>query len=96
MGTSAIATSGFIGRKPCLPARPVLGSVIDSESPLTAVQSYPSWAEQNDATWDVWWCVSEAGPDSVQVTDLRDWQNQIHVGQRWMAHMTISASEEEE
>jgi CRISPR system Cascade subunit CasD len=24
------------------------------------------------------------------VTDRRDWTNQIHVGQRWIAHGTLS------
>lgn len=82
----------FIGRKPCLPSAPLLVEKIKAENLVTALQK-TNLAVRADKleTYSAWWPVSKE-QDHPQadikkpVTDKRDWLNQIHVGERWIAH----------
>lgn len=82
----------FIGRKPCLPSVPLLVESMQAESLVNALQKV-ALADRADErkTYSAWWPVNE-DKDQPQadikkpVTDKRDWLNQIHVGERWIAH----------
>jgi CRISPR system Cascade subunit CasD len=93
----------FIGRKTCLPAEPLLlkrtsqAQLIDALADLEAAPFPEDTPPQT--TCAVWWPTSpdeDRRDDFVKedmrrpVTDRRDWTNQIHVGQRWIAHGTLS------
>jgi len=83
----------FLGRKSCVPSRPIYGGVIDAESPLAALAQVPRWADtESDTVWATWMRGDSStlnaqfaakAVDSV-TTDERDWANQVHVGQRRM------------
>lgn len=86
----------FIGRKTCLPARPLLDPetpIVDGENLLEILRQVPAWDRQGRkqtgecsvvACWP-----AELGAtdrDSVRrVFDLKDWFNSIHAGSRWQA-----------
>ena len=91
----------FIGRKTCLPATQLLIRRMECESLIDALQKAPlsSRADQRDQ-FPVWWPVEEnmdkPKADMEQpVTDRRDWKNQIHVGERWIAQGEIEIQYEE-
>lgn len=77
----------FFGRKPCLPAAPILVGKVQAPSVRAALSIVP--AAGGDTTGDrlmAWWPEEEEQPDSrvIVVVDERDWANQIHVGSRMM------------
>lgn len=81
----------FIGRKTCLPASPLFVEKIEFRSLTDALQKTPlsERADQRDS-YPAWWPVekSQEQPKAdIQqpITDHRDWLNQIHVGERWIA-----------
>lgn len=85
----------FLGRKPCIPSRPVLGGMVDAENALAALQTVPlapdmvGFGEHLD-TVRVFWPDGEnqAGfvpGTSYVVSDLRDWQTNLLNGGR-MVH----------
>ena len=90
----------FIGRKTCLPAVPMHLGRIEAASLVDALERAPL-AERADEgpTYRAWWpCEPEAdeGADIVKpITDRRDWRNQIHVGERWIAEGSITVQNEE-
>lgn len=81
----------FLGRKPCLPSSELfldtgrVGSLVDALRRIALHRR----AEDDDA-FAVWWPEEgEPRPEPgqgrlVPVTDERDWQNQIHVGRRFV------------
>jgi CRISPR system Cascade subunit CasD len=98
----------FIGRKPCLPASPLFlkqtqaPRLVDalSDSEKAPLASRPD----SQSVLQAWWPTrpdddEPAEEDPIQetmrepVTDQRDWGNQIHVGQRWIAYGPLSISE---
>ena len=75
----------FIGRKCCLPDRPIFEAIIDADHETEALYSVESGHEAREARaqWD--------GPEQhnsirkdheVWVSDLKDWRNGVHVGRR--------------
>lgn len=91
----------FIGRKTCLPAMPLFVSKIQCGSLTEALQKAPlSKRADQRGRYPAWWPVDEDGnqhkADMEQpVTDRRDWKNQIHVGERWIAKGEIEIKTEE-
>ncbi len=91
----------FIGRKTCLPATPLFVCKVQCESLTEALQKAPlSNRADERKKYPAWWPVDEGGnqpkADMEQpVTDRRDWKNQIHVGERWIAKGEIEIQTEE-
>lgn len=79
----------FLGRKPCLPAAPLIVGRVAGASLLDVLEGFPAVAggRADCGPHAVWWPASEEGrPGSreVPITDERDWENQIHVGRRYV------------
>jgi len=84
----------FIGRKPCLPAAPLLLRRTQAPNLLHALKTAcPPKGLPADASVPAWWPTEPQAeePHGMQlpVTDARDWANQIHVGERWIAEGQI-------
>ena len=74
----------FLGRKPCLPTRPLFAGFIDAEDVLAAVCAAPR-SEDGDA--DPWIVVRDrpglpAAFEPLHVTDERNWRAGVHAGER--------------
>lgn len=90
----------FIGRKPCLPAAPILlcrqrtTSLVDA---LACIPRLPaSRTDRQSEFLSAWWPAAElVTPDSMvmEETDERDWTNQIHVGRRLIRRGRIKPKE---
>lgn len=90
----------FLGRKTCLPARPLVdphSPVMEGDTVRRIVERVPVWdrkgrptdgAGARQACWP-----ADLGPDANaqirRVYDLRDWANQIPTGSRWRAEGLI-------
>lgn len=98
----------FIGRKTCLPASSLFLKQTEAPRLIDALSdaNKAPLASRSDSrsTLQAWWPThpNEPGPtkeDPVQenmrepTTDQRDWENQIHVGQRWIAYGPLSISD---
>jgi len=95
----------FLGRKPCLPAGSLFVKQTQAdrlETVLADLSTAPLADRADDGpSYTMWW---PTHPDADEppsngpltedlrrpVTDRRDWTNQIHVGQRWIARGTLS------
>ena len=75
----------FIGRKCCLPERPIFEAIVDADHETEALYSVKAGygVMEAQAQWD--------GPEQhssirkdheVWVSDLKDWRNGVHVGRR--------------
>jgi CRISPR system Cascade subunit CasD len=91
----------FIGRKTCLPASPLFVQQIQCTSLTEALQKTPlsDRADLRDR-YPAWWPVDENEEQPLAdieqpVTDRRDWVNQIHVGERWIARGEIEIQTED-
>ncbi len=90
----------FLGRKPCLPASRLPIGRIRAKSVREALESAPL-ADDADIreSYTAWWPVpAETEPPDAStrpVTDARDWANQIHVGERWIAFGQIEVKNRE-
>jgi CRISPR system Cascade subunit CasD len=92
----------FIGRKACPPAGRLVLEVIEAPDLRGALERAPLHEKADSkGTYKGWW-PSEPGADDPSsttqhrpVTDQRDWANQIHVGERWIAHGMIEVEQEE-
>jgi len=85
----------FIGRKPCLPAERLLLGHVQADVLLDPLRD-PRWAD-GAGTFAAWWPTHPGNEVNRRpVTDARDWANQIHVGERWLAMGTVSITVEEE
>jgi CRISPR system Cascade subunit CasD len=92
----------FLGRKCCLPARPLLVGRLETKSLVAALDEHPRWIAQGDDRTSLqplraWW---PADNDDVEprtrvlpVTDERDWRNQIVVGRRLIREGTVNPPE---
>jgi CRISPR system Cascade subunit CasD len=91
----------FIGRKTCLPAGSLFVDRLQADH-LRDALTRVKLAKRADSgsTFQAWWPTHpEGSPPSDDepcsedmrrpVTDRRDWENQIHVGERWIARGTV-------
>ena len=86
----------FLGRKPCLPSRPLFVKRLEAPGLLEALDTVPLEGRGGERVEEVvqiphWWEADGPQRDSAgvqvrPVCDERDWRNQVHVGQRWLAH----------
>ena len=88
----------FIGRKPCLPAAPLLLGRLQGESLFDLLQRAPRIGEREDpgARLKAWWPDDEREPQigrALPVTDERDWRNQVHVGRRFIREGAVMVEE---
>lgn len=82
----------FIGRKCCLPSVPLLlpSGRVQAETLLAALDQAPlarASARERAGQRLCWWPDEPGLPQGsriVAVTDERDWENQIHVGKRYL------------
>ena len=91
----------FIGRKTCLPAAPMYLGQMRVDSLREALTRAPLHPRADDGpTFRAWWPSEPGQPEDADmakpVTDQRDWANQIHVGQRWIAEGSVTVETEEE
>lgn len=85
----------FIGRKPCLPAGRLLLGHIQADALLDPLRD-PRWAK-GTGTFAAWWPTHPSNEVNQRpVTDARDWANQIHVGERWVAMGKVDVFNEED
>lgn len=80
----------FIGRKACVPAAPLYAGRTTGDSLKEALRSaaLPRWADDR-ADYRAWWPAAPGDEGARPTTDQRDWVNQIHVGNRWVAEGTV-------
>lgn len=86
----------FVGRKCCLPSRPLLAARLQAESLRNALERHPRFTGRADAgPLPAWWPVAEPEPSPAvfAVTDRRDWRNQIHVGRRFLERGQVNPPE---
>jgi CRISPR system Cascade subunit CasD len=94
----------FVGRKTCLPAAPLYAGRTQADDLVEALRraKMPARARTDgDGTYRAWWPTAPEGhaPQGTRetirqpVTDRRDWENQIHVGERWVATGEITVTE---
>ncbi|OPL19202.1 MAG: hypothetical protein AVO35_11525 [Candidatus Aegiribacteria sp. MLS_C] len=86
----------YIGRKSCLPASPVLIGSVHAESPLEALRrTAPIESSRRSRSLEegisVWWTPEDGGEHpgpvrEMKYSDMRDWLNQVHTGQRRICH----------
>ncbi len=96
----------FIGRKPCLPAVPLFAGRAQAEDLVEALRDgrkapLADRAQGRGAggdTFSAWWPSGPEDDRARPVTDRRDWANQIHTGERWIAagEVTVTAHEEDD
>jgi CRISPR system Cascade subunit CasD len=94
----------FLGRKPCLPAGSLFAGRRRTESLPGALVRAPLADRHDDKKrHPAWWPThpddprpQDENPDGPivedmrqPITDRRDWENQIHTGERWLAEGTI-------
>lgn len=99
----------FLGRKPCLPAGPVLrreggADLFEADSPLDALRRLPlakraGVPKAAPGMVSVWWTPGpeEPLPDLHRwhlTTDERDWQNQVFRGERLIYETTLEVPHE--
>lgn len=82
----------FLGRKACLPSRPLLdpeAPVIEAADLLAALEAVPLWRSRgrrrHDSGVEACWPAGIADDRArriVTVHDTRDWHNQLHTGAR--------------
>ncbi len=94
----------FIGRKPCLPSRPIFDSVVEAKSLIEALKEELkkiSMKGQLKSSYEVW-VPSNSNLEEldnyrlIKVTDSRDWVNQIHIGSISVYHGQISLEQNNE
>ena len=88
----------FLGRKACLPAAPVLLGRANEASLRDAVARapWPGRLRRIEVAL-AWWPADEGGDDQssheFEISDERDWANQIHAGRRLMRQGLIRPEE---
>lgn len=90
----------FIGRKTCLPAAPIFLDRTSAPDLVEALRKAPLHERaEHGPTYRAWWPCKPSEADGADiarpVTDRRDWRNQIHVGERWIAEGSITVVPEE-
>jgi len=82
----------FIGRKPCLPANPLYAGRLQAEGlreALSLPTTFPGEDSRDNGPYAVWEEVRRGDPNARPYTDRRDWQNQVHTGQRWVKESQV-------
>jgi CRISPR system Cascade subunit CasD len=84
----------FVGRKTCLPAAPLFVEKRQADSLRDALTEtrLSERADTGSDTFSAWWPADPGDDRARPVTDRRDWKNQIHVGERWIAHGDITVT----
>lgn len=92
----------FLGRKPCLPAAPLLVGRLAADhlrAALAAVPAAPR-SRPEDGGFSAWWPRDDGEPApaaeagrALPVTDRRDWANRVHTGRRFVWHGRLAAAE---
>lgn len=83
----------FLGRKPCLPSRPLLAGWVEGETAhdaLTAALPDRGSAQPVRAQWP-----ADEGPDGarrLELADLRNWRSGLHGGSRLVVEGQLPAS----
>jgi CRISPR system Cascade subunit CasD len=79
----------FLGRKPCLPSRPIFAGFIEAEDALGAARAAPPLDEDSANPdranpWLVWRArTNDQGLfERLHVTDQRNWLSGVHAGER--------------
>lgn len=79
----------FLGRKPCLPSRPIRDAMIDADDPLHALSLHPSIAVGASTDPDIIHLAGSVvdpwrlpGIAALYVTDERNWMAGVHGGER--------------
>lgn len=90
----------FLGRKHCLPARPLLEGRVEAASLYEALTlaALDERADPETDAFSAWWPTEgepkpAEGGREIRVSDRRDWRNQVHVGRRPIWHGTIRREE---
>lgn len=86
----------FLGRKACLPSRPLVDPCpfVEAEDPVDALRRVARahrhrGREEEPARWTGWVDADGSEPDrSLRIADLRDWANQVHTGRRWVREIS--------
>lgn len=81
----------FIGRKPCLPSRPVFGGLIEADSAVEALRTVPLLEGDDDGPLRAIWPAEVEGPADwiTDITDQRNWRTGLHGGARRIAYGRI-------
>lgn len=78
----------FLGRKTCLPSRPLLAGTLEAASLREALARWPRHPRSpTDTPLPAWWPARESTPEETPerewaVVDCRDWRNQLVTGRR--------------
>lgn len=90
----------FLGRKVCLPSRPLLEGQVEAASLFEALTraALDERADPEAQAFSAWWPkegepVPAEGGREVHVTDRRDWRHQVHAGERTLWHSRIPREE---
>ena len=93
----------FLGRKCCLPARPLLEGQLEAESLFEAIRQVPRDRRADAGPLPAWWPAAEGqhedgptfgkGDRLIPTYDQRDWANQVHAGRRLLRHGTVVPTE---
>jgi len=90
----------FFGRKTCLPAAPIYLATVSAASLYEALERAPlprGRGLEAPQRLTAWWAGGHgpegAGTRRLKVCDTRDWQNQIHVGQRFVVQGSVEVKE---
>ncbi len=71
----------FLGRKSCIPAAPLLLECVDAEDPRDALAALGRDVKSDSGVLEAQWPGGGDDETTFRVRDLRDWANQIHVGE---------------
>ncbi len=90
----------FVGRKACLPAAPILVGECIAERLRDALRDAPwTGASRSADRAAAWWPAAPGegrdGADRIAVHDARDWENQLHVGRRFLRRGFVDRPGEE-
>jgi len=84
----------FIGRKPCLPAVSLYAGRTTNNDLVSALTDPSFLADEcSPGTYMIWQEADRQDMKARPYTDRRDWQNQVHTGQRWVKEDTVEISE---
>ena len=95
----------FIGRKPCLPSRPMFVGFVRGDTALEALMaSQPEQGSDDSSTLAAMWPANEIVDENARVkitrsymlTDQRNWASGLHGGGRWVCEGSISIRNEQD
>ncbi|KPP99490.1 MAG: subtype I-E CRISPR-associated protein CasD [Bacteroidetes bacterium HLUCCA01] len=93
----------FIGRKNCLPSAPVFAGLIEADNIIDALlrAQAPIGDSESERKYRIWWPAGieqdlVTAEQTLPVTDQRDWENQIHVGDRLVSTAQITLRKQKE